>query len=123
MTDHNDAVVSIDANYELDLYASASKFACVLRVMSTNRYFLTISPELSRKVKYRIFKILLSSRGYIVIQARSVFATYEKDMLVVYSINGEKIATRELEEFLNAMILDQTQYFVVFWHHADSSCR
>ncbi len=113
MTDHNDAIVSLDANSELDLYASASKTSCVLRVASNNRYFLTIQPELSLKVKYEVFRVLLSSRGYVIFHARSAFKTYERDMLIVYSINGEKVAQRELDEYVNAILLDPHGYFVV----------
>lgn len=113
MTDHYEAIVSIDSSFALDLYVSASRASCVLRIASTNRYFLTITPELSLKVKYGIFKVLLSARGYLIVQARSEFKTYDKDMLLVYSLNGEKIAQLELEEHLNAILFDPHQYFIV----------
>jgi len=113
MTDHYGTILTIDSSYELDLYVSASRFSCVLRVASTNRYLLTIKPELSLKVKYGIFKVLLSARGYLIIQARSEFKTYEKDMILVYSINGEKVAELELEEHVNAILFDPHQYYIV----------
>ena len=113
MADHSDPIVSISSSYELDLYASASQSSCVLRIISTCRYFLTINPELTTKVTYRIFKVLLSAKGYVIIQARCTYQTFEKDMLIVYSINGEKIAQRELDEFVNGILLDSLQYHIV----------
>ncbi len=104
-------MVSLAASYGLDLYASASSASLCLRVVSTNRYFRTISPELSSGgVRYGIFKIVVSSRGYVVVQARTLC---DQDLLVVYSINGARIAAQRLDEFLNAMILDPTEYYVV----------
>ena len=114
MTDHNDSIISVDSSYELDIYATASTTSCVLRIMSTNRYFLTIKPQLDFVVKYKIFKIMLSFRGYLIIQARTAFATLEKDLLMVYSINGELIAQKEVDESLNAIIFDHNQYFIVY---------
>ena len=113
MADHNDPVASLDANTELDLYASASRTCCVLRVASNDGYFLTIVPELAGKVRYSIFKVLLSARGYVIIHARSVYKTYERDMLMVYSVNGEKIVQKELDEFVNAILMDPHHYFIV----------
>ena len=63
--------------------------------------------------KYNIYKVLLSARGYVVILARSAFAAYEKDMLLVYSINGEKVAQRELDESINAILFHTYQYYIV----------
>ena len=107
-------MVSIASSFGLDLYVSASSDSICTRVSSTNRYFCAIVPELSRAMKYSIFKILMSARGYIVIQARTAFCACEPDMLVVYSINGAKIAEQKMDEFLNAMLMDPTEYFVVY---------
>ena len=117
MTDHNEQIISIDSNYELDLYASASKHSCILRIISTNRYFLEIIPELVFAIKYKIFKIVFSFRGYLIIQARTAYETLEKDMLIVYSINGEKVAQLEVEESLNSILFDPTNYFIVLLSH------
>lgn len=70
-------------------------------------------PGLSLGVKYNIFKVVLSARGYLVVQARTAFSTYEEDMLIVYSINGEKVAEQKLDEFVNAMLFDPTEYYLV----------
>ncbi len=115
MTDHSDTIVSLDANSEVDLYASASRAGCVLRVASDNCYFLTIVPEVvsKSKVKFSIFRVLLSARGYVVFHMRSDYKTYVHDMLVVYSINGEKIAQCELDETVNAVLIDPLHYFIV----------
>lgn len=115
MTDHNEQIVSVDSSYELDIYATSSCSSCVLRIMSTNRYFLTIKPQLDFVVKYKIYKIMLSLRGYLVIQARTAFTTLEKDLLIVYSINGELVAQKEVDETLNAILFDNSQYFIVFF--------
>jgi len=105
--------VSIDTNYECDLYVSASKNTCVLRTTSTNKYFKTITPEFPSKGKYKIFKVLLSPRGYLVIQGRNTIKYNEVDILQTYSINGEKIAEKCLEEYLNAILLDNLGYFII----------
>ena len=106
-------MLTIDANYGLDLYVSGSKCSCVLRVISTNCYFLTIAPKLGLKVNYRIYKVLLSVRGYLIIQCKSELKTYERDMLLVYGINGDLVALKELDEFLNDIFFDTHQYFIV----------
>ena len=112
--DHDSSIISIDANFDIDLYVSGSANSCIIRVISTNRYFKTISPNLFDVAEYSIFKVMISARGYIVIQERSTFSNYEHDKLIVYSINGEKIAERKLDEYINGLLFDQTQYFIVF---------
>ena len=113
MIDHHDPIISIYACYELDLYASATKHTCVLRVMSTNYYFRTIIPDLQSKLRYKIFRVVLSLRGYAIFQLRSAFSSYGKDALVIYSIHGERIVSKELDESINTFILDRFQYFIV----------
>ncbi len=106
--------MAIDSNYELDLFVTSSAGRCVLRVMSTRRYFITLKPFLRNfNVSFRIFATYLSSRGYLIIHSKSTLAKYQRDMLEVYSINGEKVAQRVFDEQLNAVILDETQYFLV----------
>ena len=97
------------------MYVSASNFACVIRLMSTNKYLLTIKPELSFSVKYRIYRVMLSPRGYLIIQARSLFKTFNKDMLLIYTINGEEVAKLELDECVNDMVLDKHGYYLVYY--------
>lgn len=113
MTDHYDAIISIDSSYELDLYVSASKTFCVLRVSSTNQYFLTIAPSFASKPRYHIFKVLLSARGYLIVQARSSLSTHKKDAFVVYTVNGEEVARLGVEELVNSVLLDVHQYYIV----------
>ena len=113
MTDHCDSIVSISSSYDMDLYTSGSNFSCVLRNISNNEYFLTITPELTLTVKYRIYRVILSQRGYVIIQARSLFKTFYKDMLLVYTINGELVIRKELEELINDIILDKYGYYIV----------
>ena len=91
MTDHYEPIISIDSSFDLDMYVTASNYSCILRVASTHKYFLTITPDLnpvSSNVKYRIYKVLISPRGYVIIQAKSLFKAYNKDMMLVYTING-----------------------------------
>jgi len=116
MTDHYDPIVSIDSNTETGLYASASNNSCVLRVSSNNKYFLTIKPEFPNNVKYRIYRVLISPRGYLIIQARSLFKGYDKDMVIVYTINGEEVCRRELDECVNDMLLDTYGYHIVNYY-------
>ena len=113
MTDHYDAIISIDSSYELDLYVSASKSICVLRISSTKQYFLSITPDFNSKIKYNIFKVLLSGRGYLIVQARSALKIYKKDMILVYTINGEEVSRLILDELINSILFDMHQYFIV----------
>ncbi len=108
-------MVCLTSNYDLDLYASASASVCILRIMSTNAYFQTIKPVLREEHPYRIFKLLLSSRGYLVIQEKCLHHNCHKDMLLVYSINGERIHELCLYESINAMFFDSTHYFIVLF--------
>jgi len=111
--DHNDDVISMNSSYELDLYVTATRVSYVLRVASTNEHFLTVHPNLSSNVKYSIFRVMLSARGYVVIQARSQFKAYGKDMLLTYTINGEEVCRVELEEVINDLLFDIHEYFIV----------
>ena len=106
-------MVSINACYELDLYASITKQECVLRVMSTNKYFLKIIPQFKLKISYKLFRVMVSLRGYIILQARSSFISYGHDLFTVYSMNGEQLIVKELDELINAVVFDQYQYFIV----------
>ena len=91
------------------MYASSSKSQISLRVLSTHRFFRTITVTLDEE--YEIFKILLSGRGYIVVQIRSAC---NRDILAVYSINGVKIVEKLMNELLNVIILEPvTEYFVI----------
>lgn len=113
MTDHDGPVVSIDSSHPLDLYVSASATTCALRVASTNRGFLHFAPQLDAHVDYRIFKVLLSARGYLVVQARNQLALCTLDLLLVLSLNGEEVARTQVNEFINAIVFDPYQYFIV----------
>lgn len=113
---HDDPIITIDSSYALDLCVSACKSTCVLRVASTNHHFLTITPKLALKVSYRIYKVLLSARGYLVVQSKSELRTYNKDMISVYSVNGDLVALKELDEFINDVFFDPHQYFIVRSH-------
>ena len=115
MTDHNEPVVSIDSSNNLDMYISASSVSCVLRISSNNKLIGKIIPDLSKSLNYFIYRVMLSSRGYIIIQARSAFKTYNKDMIVVYTINGEKVNSFEVDELINDMVLDRSEYFIVIY--------
>lgn len=120
MASHAETVVSIDACHELDLYASATRRECVLRTMSTNCYFRTVFLSLPSKPDSKVFRVLLSSRGYVVVQARSGFTMYGRDTFVVYSVNGERVAMKELDELVNAVLFDQYKYFIVsVWKRVD----
>jgi len=116
MMDHTKAIISIDACYNLDVYVSASKKKCALRLISSNVYFLTIVPNLDSKLKYKIFRVMISSRGYVVIQARSANSVAGKNAFLVYSINGENIINKECDEFINAVTFDQLQYCLVHFY-------
>eukprot|EP00826_Nyctotherus_ovalis_P045150 TRINITY_DN4959_c0_g2_i1.p1 TRINITY_DN4959_c0_g2~~TRINITY_DN4959_c0_g2_i1.p1 ORF type:complete len:154 (+),score=34.16 TRINITY_DN4959_c0_g2_i1:25-462(+) len=111
-----------DSSYPLDLYVSASTNSCVLRVASTNQHFLKLVPQLDPHIEYKIFKVLLSVRGYLVVQARNKLALCKQDLLLVFSINGEEIARTQVNEFINAILLDPYQYFIVR-SIQESSCR
>lgn len=112
--DNDQGIISIDTNYELDLYSSASPNSVVLRIISTNKHLCTIHPELwANRMPYQIYNVLLSPRGYIVIHKRSGQGAYCKDFIDIYSINGEKVAARNIEEYYNAMIFDETGYFLM----------
>jgi len=113
MNDFSETVISIDSNYELDLYAAACKTSVIIRVMSTNRYLLTIEPELNAKLRHKIYRVLLSARGYLLIHTRSEFSGYENDGLHVWSINGEFIGNIEFGEIVNDILLDQYGYNIV----------
>ena len=106
-------VISIDANYEMDLFVSASKTKCTLRVISTMSFFRTIKPKLTGS--YQIYKVLLSARGYIVLQLRSYIEQCNVDIIQCYSINGEFVAETKLDENVNAILFDKTQYFLVIY--------
>lgn len=110
---HTKAVVSIDACYGLDIYVSASKKECAIRLISSDMYFLTIAPDLDPKLRYEIFRVMISARGYIIIQAKSAHSVAGKNIFMVYSINGENIVNKECNEFINAAMLDQLQYSLV----------
>lgn len=104
-------IVSINANYEMDLFVSASRTKCILRVISTMYLFRAIKPKLTGN--YAIFKVLLSARGYLVIQLRSYGELNNIDIIQCYSINGELVAETKFEENINAILFDKTQYFLV----------
>jgi len=63
---------------------------------------------------YNIYKILLSNKGYVVIQLRGVFSVGNADIITIYSINGIQIAYQRLDEIINSMMLDPlTEYFLI----------
>ena len=121
MADHSNPIVSIDSNYALDLYVSASTTMCVLRVASTNQYFLKIIPQIDLKVEYKLFKVLLSARGYLVIQARSKFVPCRWDMILVISINGEEVSRIKLNECINDIVFDVYHYHIVTFSYIKNS--
>ena len=88
--DHPEAILSIDSNQGLDLVASCSSVLCALRVISTNRFFrnIQIMIETNKKMKTILYRAMLSARGYLVIQARSFFPGYEKDIIIII-YNGQ----------------------------------
>eukprot|EP00826_Nyctotherus_ovalis_P064835 TRINITY_DN9518_c0_g1_i3.p1 TRINITY_DN9518_c0_g1~~TRINITY_DN9518_c0_g1_i3.p1 ORF type:complete len:120 (-),score=10.40 TRINITY_DN9518_c0_g1_i3:381-740(-) len=113
MMNHTKAVVSIDACYDLDVYVSASKKEYTIRLISSNIHFLTVVPDLDPKLRYEIFRVIISARGYIIIQAKSAHSVAGKNIFMVYSINGENIVNKECNEFVNATMLDKLQYSLV----------
>ncbi len=86
----------------------------MLRVGCTNRFFRKIVPGLvDCKVRFGIYRLLLSARGYVVIQARCPATAYDNDIFFVYSINGELIARKKVTQQINAIIFDSMQYHIV----------
>jgi len=95
------------------MFVTASDKKCSLRVLSTGKHHLKIKSTLDDK--YKIFSVLLSSRGYLVICSRAYIKSersYTKDVIEVFSINGEKIIQRATEGNLNALLFDETGYYL-----------
>ena len=64
--------------------------------------------------EWYIFKILLSGRGYIIVQLRQISPSYFQDTIVVYSINGVMLVIQKLDEILNDMVIEPTtEYFII----------
>jgi len=114
--DHMSSIVSIDSNYSLDLHITATSEECGVRVSSTNRFYKKILPQLKYSAaQHKIHAVLLSERGYIVLHLKNVYTHCDSDIFTVYSINGEFIVYKTMDESINAVLFDRTQYFIVFF--------
>lgn len=103
----------MDVNHELDLFATASEKKCCLRALSTGKRHLSIKSTLDEQ--YGVFSILLSSKGYLVMCSRTknmAEGSNGKDIIEVFSINGEKVVQRVIDGNLNALLFDETGYFL-----------
>eukprot|EP00826_Nyctotherus_ovalis_P011874 TRINITY_DN13094_c0_g4_i1.p1 TRINITY_DN13094_c0_g4~~TRINITY_DN13094_c0_g4_i1.p1 ORF type:complete len:628 (-),score=162.48 TRINITY_DN13094_c0_g4_i1:170-2053(-) len=111
--DHKLAVITIDADQDLDLVASGSLDGTVaLRVASTGQFVRLIKPTLFLSDNdYAINQIRLSYRGYVLVLARCKYPRLElSDYFLVYSVNGEEVARSSADDTINAMLLDETGF-------------
>jgi len=58
--------------------------------------------------------MLLSDKGYIILQLRKRVKDYKEDAILVYSINGIKVIERILKEQLNTILLEPTTHYYIF---------
>lgn len=113
--DHNEEIVSIDANADLDLIATVSADSMIiLRLISTCSFIRMIKPDLQiSKEKLTIKQLKLSSMGYIVIILRPLLHETQEDIIAVFSINGELIQCKKTKEIIHAMLIDATGYQIL----------
>eukprot|EP01022_Parablepharisma_sp_SALTPOND_P023076 TRINITY_DN4786_c0_g1_i1.p1 TRINITY_DN4786_c0_g1~~TRINITY_DN4786_c0_g1_i1.p1 ORF type:complete len:1362 (+),score=136.82 TRINITY_DN4786_c0_g1_i1:10189-14274(+) len=107
--DHNLGIATLDTSRQLDLVASGSADGIVtLRIISTGKFFRRIKPELGGE--YTINQIRLSPRGYMLIISKPKSKTEQNYLLTVYSINGEKVASKQALGTVNCVLMDETGY-------------
>ena len=106
--DNKQGIVTMDANLQLDLVASGSiDNAISVRVISTGKFFRLIKTD---SKDYAVNQVRLSPRGYVLVISRPKQKTDQDDLLTVYSINGEKIASRQALGSVNAVLMDEVGY-------------
>jgi hypothetical protein len=77
--------------------------------------FPTKDRNQSLLAQYNIIQVRLSVRGYLLIIARLKHnKSFRKDLIIVYSTNGEKINSSEAPGLINSIVFDESGYqFIV----------
>ena len=109
--DHDEAIVTLDANQQLDLTATGSKDGTIaIRVITTGKLLRKIKIDNGNLLDHIVKKVRLSERGYILVVLTGGLGTEVKDHLIVYSINGEKICKGNVNGVLNCIVMDSVGY-------------
>lgn len=109
-------IISIDDSKELDIVVSASLDGTVsIRKTSTGKYLRSLTPKADiNSESYDIRLVRLSYRGYILIVLKHTLSRIEaSDYLMVYSINGEYVIGKKVEDKIYSALLDETGYTLV----------
>eukprot|EP00826_Nyctotherus_ovalis_P026882 TRINITY_DN20965_c0_g2_i2.p1 TRINITY_DN20965_c0_g2~~TRINITY_DN20965_c0_g2_i2.p1 ORF type:complete len:106 (+),score=27.84 TRINITY_DN20965_c0_g2_i2:34-351(+) len=98
----------MDVCEQLNVLATAGMDgAIVLRQIYRGKFLRLIKTERSFSVSH----IRVSCRGYIVTVAKSrAVKTIEGDLLTVYTINGERICSKQAKEIISAIVLSCLLY-------------
>eukprot|EP00826_Nyctotherus_ovalis_P045800 TRINITY_DN5101_c0_g1_i1.p1 TRINITY_DN5101_c0_g1~~TRINITY_DN5101_c0_g1_i1.p1 ORF type:complete len:756 (+),score=110.20 TRINITY_DN5101_c0_g1_i1:92-2269(+) len=106
--DHSEEIITMDACESLDLLATAgTDNLIVLRKASNGKFISVMKPDGINAAEYTISHIRLSYRGYIIIVSKSKEA---KDIISVYSVNGERICHRATQDSISSLVLSEDGY-------------
>lgn len=101
---HDDEVLCVAVNSDLDVVVSASKDgSCIIHTLRKGRYVRSMYPPGGAPLRW----VGISSQGYIVVY------TAGESTLHLYSINGDHLCSKVVGEKLYAMLFSQDGQFLV----------
>lgn len=106
--DHTAGIISLDACHKLGLVISASLDGkIVIRSILTGKYIRQIKCPLTiSNAGYEISHVRLSFRGYVVI----IVKCKDKSNIIIYSINNERICSKEVKDIIHTVIITENGY-------------